>query len=128
MEQHYSPVQVAAKLELHPQTVRRHVRQGTLRSVKVGRARRIPESAVREWIGRSTGSLAFPQPDEMSPGQRKALHAKAAARDERRGLPRGSSKKEALEQAGGRFGRPIVSGNDLTGAECSWTLDWLDVP
>jgi excisionase family DNA binding protein len=129
MEQHHSPGQVAAKLDLHPQTVRRHIRQGTLRSVKVGRARRIPESAVRDWIGKSSGtSLAFPDPEPISDGQRRALYAKSASRDARRSLGRGDSKKEALAQAGARFGRPIESSNDLTSAEASWTLDWLDVP
>lgn len=40
--------QVASRLHVHPITVRRHLRCGTLRGIKRGKLWRVPESALME--------------------------------------------------------------------------------
>ncbi len=46
--------QVAERLQLHPETVRRQLLRGALRGVKRGRVWRVPESALRETTPEST--------------------------------------------------------------------------
>ncbi len=55
IEQHVTPDTLADRLGVHPDTVYRAIRTGQLRSVRVGRLRRIPESAVGEWLGGPSG-------------------------------------------------------------------------
>jgi excisionase family DNA binding protein len=52
IEQHYTGRQVAARLAVCPETVRRLAARGELRSVRVGSERRYPASAVREYLAR----------------------------------------------------------------------------
>jgi putative resolvase len=52
IEQHYSTRQLAEKLGVNPETLRRAAARGELRSVWVGRERRYPESAGREYLDR----------------------------------------------------------------------------
>lgn len=40
--------EVAARLRLHPMTVRRHIKSGRIRATRIGRAVRIPEDALEE--------------------------------------------------------------------------------
>ena len=40
--------QAAARLQLHPETVRRQIKRGLMRAVKRGRVWRVPESALHE--------------------------------------------------------------------------------
>ncbi len=40
--------QAAARLQLHPETVRRQIKRGLMRAVKRGRVWRVPESALQE--------------------------------------------------------------------------------
>ena len=42
--------QTAMRLQLHPETVRRHLVHGTLRGIRRGRLWRVPESALAESI------------------------------------------------------------------------------
>lgn len=42
--------QVAEQLQLHPDTVRRHLQAGKLRGVKRGRVWRVPQSALLEAV------------------------------------------------------------------------------
>ena len=42
---------VAARLQVHPITVRRHIKAGKLRAVRVGRSVRIREAALEEYLG-----------------------------------------------------------------------------
>jgi excisionase family DNA binding protein len=44
--------QVAAALNVHPSTIDRAMARGELSCVHVGRAVRIPRTAVRSWLGR----------------------------------------------------------------------------
>jgi excisionase family DNA binding protein len=50
IERHYTTRELAERLSVHPETIRREVRRGRLRSVRVGAERRYPESAVRAWL------------------------------------------------------------------------------
>jgi excisionase family DNA binding protein len=52
IEQHYRGGQVAKRLAVHPETVRRLAAKGELRSVRIGSERRYPESAIREYLER----------------------------------------------------------------------------
>jgi excisionase family DNA binding protein len=50
VERHYTTSELAALLAVHPETVRRAAAAGRLRSRRIGRDRRYPESAVKEWL------------------------------------------------------------------------------
>jgi excisionase family DNA binding protein len=50
VERHYTTAELAELLAVHPETVRRAAARGELRSVRIGRDRRYPESAVLEWL------------------------------------------------------------------------------
>jgi excisionase family DNA binding protein len=50
IEQHYTVTELAGLLKCHPETVRRLCDKGELRSIRVATNRRIPESAVREYM------------------------------------------------------------------------------
>jgi excisionase family DNA binding protein len=50
IEQHYTTAELAELLSLHPETIRRAAARGELRSIRVGRDRRYPKSAVVEWL------------------------------------------------------------------------------
>ena len=50
IEAHYTGKKLANLLSVNPETIRRAAASGQLRSVRVGRERRYPESAVREWL------------------------------------------------------------------------------
>ena len=52
LEQHYTPKQVADLLHVSDDTILRRCREGALHSILIpsSRLRRIPESALREWL------------------------------------------------------------------------------
>lgn len=50
IEPHYKGRQLAELLAVNPETIRRAAAAGRLRSVRFGRERRYPESAVKEWL------------------------------------------------------------------------------
>lgn len=50
IERHYTTAELAERLAVHPETIRRAAVRGELRSVRVGRDRRYPESAVLKWL------------------------------------------------------------------------------
>jgi excisionase family DNA binding protein len=52
IEAHYSTQELAERLSVNPETVRRAAASGELRSVRVGRVRRYSLSAVNEWLAR----------------------------------------------------------------------------
>ena len=58
IESHYSGRALARLLSVHPETIRRAAALGLLRSVRVGRERRYPESAVKEWLAAADGRRA----------------------------------------------------------------------
>ena len=49
-EQFLTVEQAATRLRIHPMTVRRHLRSGTLRGRKQGKLWRVPESALSESV------------------------------------------------------------------------------
>lgn len=63
---------------------------------------------------------------EITEGQLRAFHAKAAALDTISNDDRGTAKRETLAAAAEHLGRPIESVNDLTAREASWALDHLE--
>ena len=59
IEPHYTTSQLWDLLNLHEETVRKYARLGELRSVRIGKDRRYPESAVRAFLeARSAGRLS----------------------------------------------------------------------
>jgi excisionase family DNA binding protein len=50
IEPHFKGQTLARLLAVNPETIRRAAASGALRSVRVGRERRYPESAVKEWL------------------------------------------------------------------------------
>jgi excisionase family DNA binding protein len=50
IERHLTTAQLADLLAVHPETIRRAAASGALASVRVGRERRYPETAVRGWL------------------------------------------------------------------------------
>ena len=57
-EQFLTVEQAASRLHVHPITVRRHLRSGTLRGIKRGHLWRVPESALGETATPSVSPLA----------------------------------------------------------------------
>lgn len=54
-----SVVDVAVLLDCHPETVRRLIRRGELRAVRVGRLIRVPREAVTEFLARAYPPESF---------------------------------------------------------------------
>jgi excisionase family DNA binding protein len=50
VERHYTTAELAELLAVHPETIRRAAAAGLLRSIRLGRDRRYPESAVELWL------------------------------------------------------------------------------
>lgn len=50
IERHYTTAELAKLLAVHPETVRRAAAAAELGSIRVGRDRRYPESAVLKWL------------------------------------------------------------------------------
>ena len=74
--------EVAERLRLHPITVRRHIKAGRLRAVRVGRAVRVRESDVQAFPRREIAqSPRWPTPEELE-RRRKAARALRALREE----------------------------------------------
>jgi excisionase family DNA binding protein len=66
--------QVAERLQLHPETIRRQIQSGRLRAIRRGRVYRIPESAIEE---------NSPQRIEAPAGQAQAIMRDLQSRDGR---------------------------------------------
>lgn len=50
MEEVFTPEEAAERLKLNPETIRRYLRDGTIKGYQVGRVWRIPESALAQWL------------------------------------------------------------------------------
>jgi excisionase family DNA binding protein len=59
LEQHYTVSEIASLLKCHPETVRRLCDRGELRSIRVATNRRIPESAVTEYMDGAQNVVRF---------------------------------------------------------------------
>ena len=57
LEQHYSGQQVAELLNLDYETVLHLAQRGEIASVRVGRLRRFPESAVQQYLKRQSDDV-----------------------------------------------------------------------
>lgn len=55
IEPHYSAEEIADRLGVSISTVYRHMAARRLHSVKAGRSRRVPESALHEWLNGDDG-------------------------------------------------------------------------
>jgi excisionase family DNA binding protein len=58
IEPHYTTAQIASRLAVNPETIRRLAARGELRFVRVGAELRFAESAVGEYLERQTGRAA----------------------------------------------------------------------
>ena len=58
IERHYSGKGLARLLSVNPETIRRAAMSGRLGSVRAGRKRLYPESAVKEWLASAEGKRA----------------------------------------------------------------------
>lgn len=116
---------VAERLAVSPKTVSRLLASGALKRLKIGSSTRIALEDLNNYVARLQGVEA-PGARPASPGQIGALHAKTNALDAASKAERGTSKRRALEHASASVGRAITSSKDLTFAEMSELLDWLD--
>ncbi len=77
IEKHYKGTELAELLGIHPETLRRLAAAGEVETVRVGKDRLYPESAVQAWLDRSREpSIAVPLAHR--------LHVRAAAAHRRR--------------------------------------------
>lgn len=51
IEQHYKTRELAKRLGVHPETIRRAAQRGELASIRIGLDRIYAESAVNRWLG-----------------------------------------------------------------------------
>ena len=51
IEQHYKTRELAERLGVHPETIRRAAQRGELESIRIGLDRIYAESAVNRWLG-----------------------------------------------------------------------------
>lgn len=51
IEQHYKTRELAERLGVHPETIRRAAQRGELESVRIGLDRIYAESAINRWLG-----------------------------------------------------------------------------
>lgn len=58
IERHYTTAELAELLAVHPETIRRAAASGALRSIRVGRDRRYPQSAVEAWLASLRDGIA----------------------------------------------------------------------
>lgn len=54
---YYSPESIAELLNLHPATIRKWIRQGKLKAVKLGRVWRITEDDLQEFLKQEGGQV-----------------------------------------------------------------------
>lgn len=68
MEMHFTVEQVAERLQLHPETIRRQLNAGVLRGVRRGRQWRVPESALIEPAPKSAPTKEFSREEAKAKG------------------------------------------------------------
>jgi excisionase family DNA binding protein len=73
--------EVAERLRVHPITVRRHIKAGRLRAVRIGRSVRVPEAELRKL---SSGSLAY-EPGRAAGSSGRIAESAVAYPTQRRG-------------------------------------------
>lgn len=65
-ENWYSVEELAEKLKLHKESIRRMIRSGKLKAVKFGRAVRVPESSFLEYIEQNAETAEAPKKRRFS--------------------------------------------------------------
>ena len=68
MEMHFTVEQVAERLQLHPETIRRQLNAGVLRGVRRGRQWRVPESALTEPAPKRPATTEFSRAEAKAKG------------------------------------------------------------
>ena len=68
MEMLLTVEQVAQRLQLHPETIRRQLNSGVLRGIKRGRTWRVPESALTEPAPKSATAKEFSREEAKAKG------------------------------------------------------------
>lgn len=117
--------EVAGRLGVSRKTVFRLLQSEALPRIKVGASTRIAARDLEAYVdGQRTGPVR--EPDPISAGQLRALHAMADRLDRASKGERGRSKRAALAEASERFKTPIHSAAKLSSLEASEILDWLD--
>jgi excisionase family DNA binding protein len=71
IEKHYTGQELAELLGLDYETVLHLAQTGEIASVRVGRLRRFPESAVRDYLNRKFEGNVIPLPRRESPLRRE---------------------------------------------------------
>ena len=116
--------EAAVQLRVHEDTVRRLIARGELVATRIGRNVRIEDLELTAFVrGQRRQSAVLP----ITPGQLRALHAKADRADRLRETKRGTSKKQALSDASRHFSVDFVSANDLDEVQAGWVLEHIDV-
>ena len=93
--------EVAERLRVHPITVRRHIKAGRLRAVRVGRAVRVRESDLEAYLRSEEGPggrSPYRWPSKRELERRRKLMEEVFARRDARG-PIGMSTLELVRQA-----------------------------
>mgnify|MGYP001610170162 CR=1 FL=1 len=75
IEKHFKGTELAALLGIHPETLRRHAAAGEIETVRAGKDRLYPESAVQAWLDRSRET-----PRVVSLAQRRQTRSGRSAR------------------------------------------------
>lgn len=88
--------------------------------------RRAIEVGVAAVIRAHTVKESADPDDQITPGQIRALHGKAARLDRLNGRARRETHDAALAHATQLFGRQVSSVKDLDQLEANLILDWLD--
>jgi excisionase family DNA binding protein len=118
--------QVAERLGVGRTTVFDLLRSGDLPRLKIGSATRVSERDLQAYIDRLRGEQPAGEPEAITTGQNRALHAMSGRLDRQRDAERGTAKAAALAAASEHFGRTISSATMLSSFEASYVLDWLE--
>lgn len=119
--------QVADALQMHPQTVRKMIKNGIIPSTRIGRAVRVDEAELVILARQGTAARYRLTPLTMiSHQQLKAFHAKADRCDRMRGWKRLTAKRQVLDEATERTGKPITSASHLDEYQAMLAMERLD--
>jgi excisionase family DNA binding protein len=117
----------AARLAVHPKTVRRMLERGDLQRIRIGRAVRVDLASLDRFIaaGGDRPETDGEKADPIAKEQIKALNAKCAHLARLTDSTAGDVKAKAKQLAARHFGREIESTLDLSWGEADWVLDVL---
>ncbi len=122
-----SVADAARLLAVSERTVERMLEAGELTRVRVRGSVRVERDELEALIRRGRQRRrSIPDPEPITNGQLRALHAKASDLDKRHDSPRNTAKRAAMQAASHRFGRAFNSALDLTSAEATWVLELLE--